>query len=86
MVLLRLTAYIFTMTFKEEAKAKEDTANWVAVSKEGNNEYGEAGEVFLCITPLFDRGNAIVLEELVSVVHGLGGWKFPRGGCPRNRR
>ena len=56
---------------EETGKAKEETTDWVNVSKEGENEYGEAGEGCLFITQLFDWEIGIVLEELGSVVHGL---------------
>ena len=56
-----MAAYIGTGTIKEAGKAKEEATNWVDVSKEGDNEFGEAGEGCIYITPLFDQGNTVVL-------------------------
>ena len=67
------------MPFEEAGEAKGEAVNWVAVSKECGDEYGKAVEGYLCITPLFDRGNVVVLEEIGSVVYGWHGSPLEEG-------
>ena len=61
---------------KEAGKDNDDAGDGLAVSDEGDNEINEAVEGYLCIVPVFDRRNTVVLKESVSVACGWGGGSF----------